>query len=145
MAKDWFSKEQQERILEAIASAERKTSGEIRIHLESQCKEVNILDRAAQVFARLDMHKTELRNGILLYIALEDHRFAVIGDKGIHAKVPSGFWDDIAQDMMSHFQEGNILEGIIAGIRDCGVELAKDFPVSLDDTNELSDEISFGE
>ena len=145
MAKDKFSKQEQQLILNAIAEAERKTSGEVRVHLESHCKEVSVLERAAQVFAKLDMHKTELRNGTLLYIALEDHRFAVIGDKGIHAKVPEGFWEEVVADMKEHFGRGDILGGIIAGVRDCGIELAKDFPVAADDQNELSDEISFGE
>ena len=145
MPEDRFSKSEQQQITDAISAAEQKTSGEIRVHIESHCREVNILDRAAHVFAKLAMHKTELRNGILLYIALDDHRFAVIGDKGIHARVPEGFWELVVQDMKGHFIEGRILEGILAGVRDCGDELAKDFPVASDDRNELSNEISFGE
>ncbi len=145
MAASKFSDEEKGRIRNAIAEAEKKTSGEIRVHIESHCDEDNLLDRAARVFAKLDMHKTELRNGVLIYIALDDHKFAVIGDKGIHAKVPDRFWDNVASMMTGHFKEGRILDGIVAGIETCGAELVRDFPISDDDVDELPNEISFGE
>jgi uncharacterized membrane protein len=145
MAASKFSEEEKQRITGAIAEAEKRTSGEIRVHIESRCKEQNILDRAAHMFAKLDMHKTDLRNGVLIYIALEDHRFAVIGDKGIHARVPDSFWDNVAEIMSANFREGRIIDGIIAGVETCGKELAADFPLAEDDIDELPNEISFGE
>ena len=145
MAENRFNEEEKNRITTAIAEAEERTSGEIRVHIESHCKEENILDRAAHVFAKLDMHKTDLRNGILIYIAYEDHRFAVIGDKGIHARVPHSFWDNVAGMMSEEFRADRIVDGIVAGIETCGRELAADFPLADDDVDELPDEISFGE
>ena len=145
MAKSNFSDQQKQAILDAISAAESLTSGEIRVHIESHCKDKSILDRAARVFARLEMHKTELRNGVLIYLALEDHQFAVIGDKGIHAKVNDEFWDMVAGAMKPHFAEGKIIDGLVAGVKLCGDELAQDFPIQEDDENELSNEISFGE
>lgn len=145
MAASRFTEEEKKRISRAILEAEEKTSGEVRVHIESHCPEENILDRAANIFAKLDMHETQLRNGVLIYIAMDDHKFAVIGDKGIHAKVPDRFWDSVAEIMSGHFRNGNILDGIVAGVKTCGDELARDFPISDDDVDELPNEISFGE
>ena len=91
MAKDRFDEAQQKRIKDAVASAELNTSGEVRVHIESKCKEDNVLNRASQVFAHLDMQKTDARNGVLIYVALDDHQFAIIGDVGINQKVPRRF------------------------------------------------------
>jgi len=145
MAASRFTDDEKKRIQKAIQEAEEKTSGEVRVHIESQCPEENILDRAAHIFAKLDMHKTQLRNGVLIYIAMDDHKFAVIGDKGIHAKVPDRFWENVAEIMTGHFKNGQLLDGIVAGVQTCGDELARDFPISDDDVDELSNEISFGE
>ncbi len=145
MAASRFTEEEKKRISQAILEAEEKTSGEVRVHIESHCPDDNILDRAAHIFAKLDMHETQLRNGVLIYIAMDDHKFAVIGDKGIHAKVPDRFWDSVAEIMSGHFKEGRLLDGIVAGVKTCGNELARDFPISDDDVDELSNEISFGE
>ena len=144
MAASRFTDEQKQQVLDAIAAAENKTSGEIRVHIDVRCPESEILDRAAHLFAKLKMHKTALRNGVLIYVALDDHKFAVIGDKGIHAKVPDHFWEMVTEAMTPHFKQAQVVEALIAGIEMCGEELARDFPVALDDQNELSDDISFG-
>jgi len=144
MARDRFNEEEQKRILDAVSSAELSTSGEVRVHIDSKCKEANALDRASQVFAHLDMQKTEARNGVLIYVALDDHQFAIIGDVGINQKVPEDFWHSTANEMTARFKEGEILEGIITGIRHAGEQLSEFFPYTDDDINELSDEISFG-
>jgi uncharacterized membrane protein len=145
MARETFDDAQQTRIMEAVARAELNTSGEVRVHIESKCKEATVLDRASQVFAHLDMQKTEARNGVLIYVALDDHKFAIIGDIGINQKVPDNFWESTASAMTSKFKNGEILEGIIVGIDHAGEQLAHYFPYTDDDINELSDEISFGE
>jgi len=145
MARDRFDKAEQKRVIDAVASAELNTSGEVRVHIESKCKDDNVLDRASQVFAHLDMQKTDVRNGVLIYVALDDHQFAIIGDVGINQKVPDDFWESTAREMTSRFKDGEILEGIITGIHNAGEQLAKYFPYTDDDINELSDEISFGE
>jgi len=140
---DHFTKEQQEMIVEAIKQAEHNTSGEIRVHIEKKCK-IDVLDRAANVFAMLKMHKTELRNGVLFYLSLEDRKFAILGDAGINAKVPDNFWDSVKEAVLEQFKQGNQAEGLIKGILMAGEKLKTHFPYQKNDINELSDEISFG-
>ncbi len=142
-AKSFFTKQQQDDIKQAILKAELDTSGEVRIHIENTCKG-EVLDRAAFIFEKLKMQKTELRNGVLFYLAIKNKKFAILGDKGINASVPENFWDEIKQKMMEHFKEENFTEGLIEGISIAGEKLKKHFPYHSDDINELSDEISFG-
>ncbi len=96
------------------------------------------------MFEELDMHKTELRNGVLIYLAMEDKQLAILGDVGINLKVPKGFWDDTRDVMISHFKNGEFAKGLSQGILNAGQQLKEHFPYQKDDTNELSDEISFG-
>jgi uncharacterized membrane protein len=142
-AKSFFTNIQQEKIKNAILKAELDTSGEVRIHIENTCKG-EVLDRAAFIFEKLKMQKTELRNGVLFYLAINNKKFAILGDKGINASVPENFWDEIKQKMLVHFKEENFTEGLIEGISMAGAKLKKHFPYHSDDINELSDEISFG-
>ena len=102
-----------------------------------------MLDRAAYVFKTLDMHKTGLRNGVLFYIAVEDRKFAVLGDTGINQKVPENFWEDIKEEMSVCFNEGKISKGLSTGIQKAGEQLKQFFPWQQDDVNELPDEISY--
>ena len=131
-------------IVDAIKDAELNTSGEIRVHIESRCKE-EVLDRAAHLFKKLQMHKTEQRNGVLFYLAHIDRKFAILGDGGINQKVPENFWDTIKERMAERFKEGKFAEGMAEGIKESGQQLKTHFPYQSDDVNELSDEISFGE
>lgn len=140
---DHFTKEQQIQIVAAIKQAEYNTSGEIRVHIEKRCK-IDVLDRAANVFAMLKMHKTELRNGVLFYLSLEDHKFAILGDAGINTKVPENFWESVKETVLEQFKAGNQTEGLVKGILMAGEKLKAHFPYQKDDVNELSDEISFG-
>jgi len=140
---DFFTKEQQKRIVEAIGQAEHNTSGEIRVHIEKNCK-IDVLDRAADVFAMLKMHKTDLRNGVLFYLSLEDRKFAILGDGGINAKVPENFWESVKEVVLEQFKLDNQTEGLVRGILMAGEKLKAHFPYQKDDVNELSDEISFG-
>lgn len=143
MAKELLQKEERERIVAAIKKAELNTSGEIRVHIESTCSE-NVLDRAAHYFEKLKMHKTALRNGVLFYLALEDRKFAILGDLGINNKVPIGFWDNIKAEMTLLFKNGDLTGGLERGVLMAGEQLKTHFPYQNDDVNELSDEISFG-
>lgn len=138
----FFSKEQQSQILASVKEAEKDTSGEIRVHIETSCKE-DILDRAAWVFDKLGMKKTAERNGVLFYLAVTDKKFAIIGDAGINARVPAGFWDEISALLQKNFRDGRITEGLSEGISLAGKQLKTHFPYKKDDVNELSDEISF--
>jgi len=141
-ARNFFTKEQQEDIRQAIMNAELDTSGEIRVHIENTCKG-DALERALEVFNKLDMVKTESRNGVLLYLAVKNRKFAIIGDTGIHAAVTEIFWDSIRNKMMDHFRENQFTEGLVEAIIDTGKQLKAYFPYQTDDKNELSDEISF--
>ena len=142
-ALNFFSKEQKELIKSAVIEAELNTSGEIRVHIDNKCKE-DVMDRAAWWFAKLEMHKTELRNGVLFYLAVKDRKFAILGDSGINAVTPDNFWDDIKQRMAGHFAEKDFTGGLREGILMAGDALKEQFPHQKDDVNELSDEISFG-
>lgn len=139
----YFSEESKLKIRNAIRTAELNTSGEIRVHVEKHCKG-DVLDRAAYIFGKLKMHKTELRNGVLFYLAVEDHKFAILGDAGINAVAPENFWDTIKEKMAEHFAVGNFSAGLKEGILMAGLALKSHFPYQEDDINELSDEISFG-
>ncbi|MDR1861176.1 MAG: TPM domain-containing protein [Bacteroidales bacterium] len=138
----FFSDDEKRQIMEAICAAELLTSGEIRVHIEESCP-VGPLNRAAYWFAKLKMHKTRLRNGVLFYMAVKARQFAIIGDAGINARVAPDFWDGIRAVMAAHFGEGHVAHGLAEGIRMAGDCLKTYFPRSADDINELPDEISF--
>lgn len=138
----YFTPKQKAAMVDAIAQAEKNTSGEIRVHFENHCKR-DVLDCAAQTFADLKMHKTAQRNGVLIYVALQDKKLAILGDAGINAKVADNFWDEIKTRMVSRFKAGEICEGVCEAVLSAGQQLKKYFPYQADDVNELSDEISF--
>ena len=142
-ARDFFNQEQQKAITKAIADAELKTSGEIRVHIENTLKG-DVLDRAAYLFKQLGMSRTEHRNGVLIYLAVRSRQFAILGDKGIHKAVPENFWDSIKHQMLSDFRENNFTGGLITAITAAGEQLKKHFPHHSNDKNELPDDISFG-
>ena len=139
--KKFFTSEEQEQILEEIRKAEHRTSGEIRVHLDRASGEV-LLDKAKRVFHRLGMTRTKARNGVLIYLATEERKFAILGDEGIHRVVPENYWEDVKAKMQKQFREGRICEGICLGIREIGGKLKVHFPVAPDDRNELPDAIS---
>jgi uncharacterized membrane protein len=141
-ASTFFTKEQQAQILASVKEAEKETSGEIRVHIESNVK-ADVLDRATWLFRKLNMDKTAERNGVLFYLAVKDRKFAIIGDAGINAKVPAGFWDSISEFLSKNFKEGKFAEGLSQGIIMAGHQLKSHFPYREDDVNELPDEISF--
>jgi len=141
-ASAFFSSEQQEAIVSAIHEAEHATSGEIRVHIESSCK-ADVLDEAAWLFRKVGMHKTADRNGVLIYLALKERKFAIIGDTGINAVVPLGFWDNIRDHMTQRFSEEHFAEGLAEGILMAGEQLKEHFPHSRNDINEIVDTISF--
>jgi len=141
--KEFLGKENERSIVKAIEKAEHQTSGEIRVHIENKCK-ADVLDRAAWLFKKLKMHETKDRNGVLIYLSINDRKFAIIGDAGINKVVPDGFWDEIKEMMISRFKNGEFAEGLIDGIVKAGEQLKQYFPYETNDVNELSDEISYG-
>jgi uncharacterized membrane protein len=131
-------------IIAAIHDAEQQTSGEIRVHLEDHCA-FDVIGRAEEIFFELGMHDTQLSNGVLIYIAVADHKMAIIGDKGMDAVVGKGFWEQEIATMKQHFSQGKHDEGIIAVIHDIGQKLKAHFPANPNhNDNELTNEISFG-
>lgn len=142
-AKKFFSEDQKQAIQQAIANAELNTSGEIRVHIDDKCKE-DVLDQAANLFHQLKMDATELRNGVLFYLAVDDHKFAILGDKGINEKVPADFWNTVKEEMLTHFKQQQFTEGLCKGIEMAGLKLKAHFPLQSNDTNELSNDVSFG-
>jgi uncharacterized membrane protein len=137
-----FNEEEQQQIRKAIEDAEKHTSGQIRVCIEKTCAE-NVLDRAAKYFRQLNMQKTRLRNGVLIYVSTVDRKFAIIGDAGINKVVPEDFWDTTRDDMLQHFKYGEVVKGIVTGLEIAGDSLQKYFPLGADDTNELPDDIAF--
>lgn len=142
-AVNFFSKKEKEEIKGAVKEAELSTSGEIRVHIDNHCKK-DVMDQAAWWFAKLHMHKTEQRNGVLFYLAVKDHKFAILGDAGINALTPDDFWDHIKEKMLGRFGEGAFASGLKEGILMAGQALKEHFPYQEGDVNELSDDISFG-
>lgn len=140
--KDIFSQEEQAQLIQAIRDAENNTSGEIKIHLDKTCSG-DPYKRAIQVFEKLKMHKTAQRNGVLFYLSIDDHKLAIIGDKGINEKVPEGFWNEIFEHMVQQFRQGQLIPGLVQGVSMAGEQLSAYFPFEKNDQNELSDEISF--
>ena len=142
-AKTFFEPDQVAAIKEAVIAAELKTSGEIRVYIENESGEV-VLDKAANVFKQLDLHKTKARNGVLFYLAIQDRQFAILGDAGINEKVPADFWDNIKEHMQNRFRDGHFTEGMIEGIGMAGEKLQQHFPYTREDLNELEDDVIFG-
>ena len=140
---DFLTKEEEQEIVEAIRMAEKETSGEIRVHIEKTTS-IDAFDRAMEVFHLLEMDKTELKNGVLIYVAVKDKTFVICGDQGINEVVSNDFWDSTKEIMVSHFKKGDFKQGLIEGISKAGNKLKLYFPYQQGDTNELSNEISKG-
>lgn len=139
-----FSEEQKRVIVSAIESAEKSSSAEIRVHIESKCSG-DVMERAAIIFSKLKMERTELRNGVLIYIAVDDKKVAILGDKGINEKVEDGFWDSVYKVMVDKFKNQDLTGGLCLACDMVGEKLKRFFPISKSDINELSNEISFEE
>ena len=139
----FLSSEQEKNLLKAIENAELKTSGEIKLHLESYCIFDPIM-RAKRIFEKLEMHKTKQKNGVLIYIAVKSKKFAIIGDAGINDRVGQDFWNDTKEKMQAAFRNKNFYEGMLIAIENAGEKLSLHFPLQSDDKNELSNTISFG-
>lgn len=139
----YFTKEECVEMSAAIALAEKNSSAEVRVHFDSKC-EGDPYKRAISVFGSLKMYETELRNGVLIYIAMDDKKMAIVGDSGIDAVVGDGFWEDTIAMMCGCFSSGDIVGGVVKALESVGDKLKEFFPYMDDDKNELSDEITFG-
>lgn len=138
----FLTDEQEQRIIEAIARAENQTSGEVRVHIEHKSNR-EPLERAARIFHELGMDETELQNGVLIYIATEDHKAAVYAGKGIHKQVEEGFWNDVLNILLDHFKKQEYEAGIVEAVNKVGFKLRELFPFRKGDINELTDDISY--
>lgn len=138
---EFLSKKDEEEVVEAIRTAEKKTSGEIRVHLEKSSNG-DIWERAMEVFHLLKMDNTKESNGVLIYVAVEDRNFIIYGDKGINEVVPKDFWESTKDAIVAQFRKGNFKQGLIDGILKAGQQLQEHFPWTEDVKNELSNKIS---
>lgn len=141
-ARDFFDKQEQQLLVDAIASAELKTSGEIRLHVSNFCFG-NEVKAAEKVFTRLKMHQTKERNGVLIYIATLSRKVAVVGDEGIHQKLSDEFWQKIVIQLIQKFKQNKKAEALSECIIECGEQLGNFFPRQSDDKNELTNTISY--
>lgn len=139
-----FNQEEQEQVVQAISLAENLTSGELRLVVERKTHGLEAYEQAKSYFEKLKMHQTAQRNGVLIYLAIDDHQFAIIGDAGINEKVPADFWESTKELMLSHFKQEDYVHGLIVGIEKAGQQLATFFPRREDDVNELPNDIYFG-
>ena len=137
-----LNNEEDRHVVEAIKQAERNTSGEIKVHIENHCRG-KVEDRSLFIFNHLKMNETKQRNGVLIYLAVRDHKFAILGDEGINKVVEADFWNDIRDLMAAAFKGGRFAEGLEQGIQHCGEKLKTYFPYQTDDINEIPDEISY--
>lgn len=137
-----LNREEDQRVVEAIRQAERNTSGEIKVHIENRCKG-DVEQRSLFIFDKLKLNETQLRNGVLIYLAVKDHKFAILGDKGINDVVEDNFWNDVKDLMLNQFKDGHFAEGLEQGIMHCGEKLKAYFPYQSDDINEIPDDISY--
>ena len=146
-ARRLFSESDFDAIADAVRQAEGATSAEIRVHLERRVhrlpgQRADALRRARKVFAHLGMHLTAERHGVLIYLAVEDRKLAIVGDEGIHRRVGDAYWETVRDLMIAKLREGRALEAVLAGVAEVGRVLAEHFPRRPDDENELSDEVS---
>ena len=118
--KEFFSAKDKEQIVEAIRMAEKETSGEIRIYVESKNSYVDPIDRAAEVFFKLKMQDTDHRNAVLLYIAMDHHELALFADEGIYQKAGKAYWDEEVKKMLAQFTKHNISNGITQCVKEIG-------------------------
>ncbi|MDR0793775.1 MAG: TPM domain-containing protein [Chitinophagaceae bacterium] len=141
----FFSQDEQNAIVEAIRATEKRTSGEVRVFIESKCRFMNAIDRAEELFYKLQMQHTQNRNGVLIYVALKHHQFALYADKGVYEKTGKDYWTTQASAILKHFHKGNYSAGIVEIIEEIGNTLSKYFPYdAATNKNELPDDIVFG-
>jgi len=141
-AEDFLTATERQRVQGAIGVAEKRTSGEIRVHLEDHIED-DVLDHAAFIFEELGMHRTRDRNGVLIYLSVADRKVAVVGDAGINAAVPDGFWTDVVGVLKLHLAAGRHADGLCEAVHLVGEKLVSYFPLKRDDRDELSNEISY--
>jgi uncharacterized membrane protein len=142
--KDFFTPEQQQRMVQAIQNAEKNTSGEVRVFVESKCRYMDPVDRAKEIFFNLKMANTKDRNAVLLYLALDDHQLALFADEGIYQRCGAPYWDDEVKKIIAAFTKEDYTGGICLVVEDIGEALKLQFPYDTGDKNELPDEIIFG-
>lgn len=140
---DFLTKDEEQQIIDAIRTAEKNTSGEVRVHIEKTTK-IDVYERALEVFHLLKMDNTKLQNGVLIYVAVEDRNFVIFGDEGINNVVDDDFWDSTKNIMQGHFKRGHFKQGLVDGILKAGKQLETYFPWETGDKNELPNDISKG-
>lgn len=142
--KEFFTADQQKQMVRAIQEAEKNTSGEVRVFVESKCEYVDPVDRAKEIFFNLKMDQTKDRNAVVFYIAIDDHQLALFADEGIYQRLGADYWNKEVKVFISDFSKDDIPGGICKCVTDIGNALKEQFPYETSDKNELPDEIIFG-
>jgi len=137
----WLREPDLAAVAAAVAAAEAATAAEIRVHLDARCPG-EAMARAARIFERLGMHRTAARHGVLIYVSIEDHKLAVLGDRGIYERVGQAYWDELVESVLAHFRGGRFRDGLVHGVDEVGAALRWHFPRRPDDVNELPDQVS---
>jgi uncharacterized membrane protein len=141
----YFSPEELQLVVQAVREAERQTSGEVRVFVESRCRYVDPIHRAAELFFGLKMEMTDQRNAVLVYLAMRDHQFAVFADEGIYREMGADYWNEEAAKMLDAFKKESYADGLVTVVKDIGEALKTHFPYDhKGDKNELPDDIIFG-
>lgn len=142
--RDFFTEDDRKSITSAIKEAESRTSGEIRVRVEAKAGE-DPMQAVRNAFEALGMRNTELHNGVMFFLGVEDRKFVILGDDGINDKVPENFWDSVRDVVLGHFREGRFAQGLSEGIRMAGEQLSSFFPHQKGDVDELPNAISFAD
>ena len=142
--KEFLSKLEHDRIVQAIRDAESKTSGEIRVFIQRGKLNVDPLNAAQKKFHRLGMHKTPERNAVLIFVAPRAHKFAVVGDKAIHEKCGEPFWQKLVDGMREHFRNEKFSHALVEAIEEAGKALGSHFPKRSTSSNQLADNVIEG-
>ncbi len=139
----FFTKDEIARISEAIFEAEKNTQGEILVHIESKCSG-DPLERAYVLMKELGLTNTKNRSGVLIYLAVEDHKFAIFGDEGIYKVLGQNGWNTLAQELSEYFKKGEFVEGLIIILNKGGAILCKYFPALPENIDEIPNQPTFG-
>jgi len=133
-------------ISEAIAQAERHTSGEIRVSIRKKRawreRKLTLREYALKNFYELGMDKTKQKCGVLLFFSVSERAFQIIADEGIHKKVHDRYWSELAAKLSAHLKEKRFCEGICELVKEIGAKLAEEFPHHKGDTNELPNDVA---
>jgi len=138
--KEFIDRLDDAKIVAEIAAAEQRTSGEIRVFISRRTPD-DAMARARRRFEKLGMTRTRHRNAVLIYFAPRVHKFAVVGDRGIHEKCGDAFWDEAVAEIGEHLRAERFTDAVLHAVDKVGALLAEHFPATPGDAHHLPNEI----